>query len=68
MSKQPPTSMYQVMVLLSRYKSFQVLKVSPNKEIMKYAHVYALFLVFVFHSSCGQNQTNPPEDNIKDNR
>ena len=35
---------------------------------MKYAHVYALFLVFVFHTSCGQNQTNPPQDNIKYNR
>ncbi|HEV7783615.1 MAG TPA: two-component regulator propeller domain-containing protein [Chitinophagaceae bacterium] len=32
---------------------------------MKYAHVYTLFLVFVFHSSCGQNQTNPPPDKIK---
>ena len=32
---------------------------------MKYAHVYALFLVFVFHTSCGQNQTNAPQDNIK---
>jgi len=35
---------------------------------MKYAHVYALFLVFVFHTSCGQSQTNPPQDNIKYNR
>jgi len=35
---------------------------------MKYIQVYALFLVFVFHSSCRQNQTNPPQDNIKDNR
>jgi sugar lactone lactonase YvrE len=32
--------------------------------MMKYAHVYALFLVFVFHTSCGQNQTNVPQDNI----
>ena len=32
---------------------------------MKYVHVYALFLVFVFHTSCGQNQTNSPKDNIK---
>ena len=32
---------------------------------MKYAHVYALFLMFVFHISCGQNQTNVPKDNIK---
>ncbi|WP_278248468.1 two-component regulator propeller domain-containing protein, partial [Niastella populi] len=32
---------------------------------MKYAHVYALFVVFVFHTSCGQNQTNVPQDNIK---
>ncbi len=30
---------------------------------MKYVHVYALFLVFVFHTSCGQNQTNSPQDN-----
>ena len=35
---------------------------------MKYAHVYALFLMLVFHTSCGQNQTNVPQDNIKDNR
>jgi ligand-binding sensor domain-containing protein len=35
---------------------------------MKYAHVYALFLVFVFHTSCGQNQTNAPQDNIKYNK
>ena len=32
---------------------------------MKYAHVYALFLVFVFHTSCGQNQTDVPEAYIK---
>jgi ligand-binding sensor domain-containing protein len=32
---------------------------------MKYAHVYALFLVFVFHTSCGQNQTNVPQDNTR---
>ena len=31
---------------------------------MKYVHVYALFLMFVFHTSCGQNQTNVPKDNI----
>jgi hypothetical protein len=31
---------------------------------MRYAHVYALFLVFAFHTSCGQNQTNIPQDNI----
>jgi ligand-binding sensor domain-containing protein len=30
---------------------------------MKYTHVYGLFLLFVFHTSCGQNQTNPPQDN-----
>ncbi len=28
-------------------------------------HVYPLFLMFVFCASCGQNQTNVPEDNIK---
>ena len=33
---------------------------------MKYAHVYALFCMLVFHTSCGgQNQTNPPQDNFK---
>src|SRR5882724_4292683 len=32
---------------------------------MKYAHVYALFLMLVFHTSCGQNQTNEPQDNRK---
>jgi photosystem II stability/assembly factor-like uncharacterized protein len=32
---------------------------------MKYAHVYALFLVFVFHTSCGQSQTDVPEAYIK---
>ncbi len=35
---------------------------------MKHAYVYTLFLAFVFHTSCGQNQTNPPKDNIKYNR
>ena len=32
---------------------------------MKYPHVYALLLVFVFHSSCVQNQTGLSQDNIK---
>ncbi|WP_048905741.1 two-component regulator propeller domain-containing protein [Pedobacter sp. V48] len=32
---------------------------------MKYIHVYALFVMSVFLSSCGQNQTNAPKDNIK---
>jgi ligand-binding sensor domain-containing protein len=31
---------------------------------MRHAQIYPLFLVFVFHTSCGQNQTNPPQDNI----
>jgi len=31
---------------------------------MKHIHVFALFLLFVFHSSCGQNQTNVPQDNF----
>ena len=35
---------------------------------MKYIHIYALFLVFVFHSSCGQNQTHSPQDNIRQHR
>jgi hypothetical protein len=32
---------------------------------MKYVHVYAFFLMSFFHTSCGQNQTNVPKDNIK---
>src|SRR6185295_3050298 len=32
---------------------------------MKYIHLNALFLMFVFHTSCGQNQTNSPPDIIK---
>ena len=32
---------------------------------MKYQHVYALFLMVVFHTSCGQNQTHVPKENIK---
>jgi hypothetical protein len=34
---------------------------------MKYAHGYTLFLMFVFQTSCGQNQTTPPQDNFKYN-
>jgi hypothetical protein len=34
---------------------------------MKYAYVYALFLMFVFFTSCGQNQTRVPKDNINYN-
>jgi polyisoprenoid-binding protein YceI/sugar lactone lactonase YvrE len=32
---------------------------------MKYIHVFALFLMFVFCTSCGQNQTKVIQDNIK---
>jgi ligand-binding sensor domain-containing protein len=35
---------------------------------MKYIYLNALFLVFVFQTSCGQNQTNLPQDNIKSSR
>ncbi|QEC42496.1 ligand-binding sensor domain-containing protein [Pseudobacter ginsenosidimutans] len=35
---------------------------------MKYVQVYALFLVSVCYSSCGQNQTNVPQDKIKATR
>src|SRR5687767_5084920 len=31
---------------------------------MKHAYVYTLFLAFVFHTSCGQNKTEPHKDNI----
>jgi ligand-binding sensor domain-containing protein len=33
--------------------------------MMKYVLIYILFLMSVFHTSCGQNQTNVPKDNIK---
>lgn len=32
---------------------------------MKYAHVHALLLLFVFYSSCGQNKTTIAKENIK---
>ena len=32
---------------------------------MKYLHVYTLLLVLVFHTSCGQRQTNVPKDSTK---
>ena len=35
---------------------------------MKYAHVHALFLLFFFLTSCGQNQSNSPQDNIESSR
>ena len=31
---------------------------------MKYILINTLFLMFVFHTCCGQNQTNVPQDNI----
>lgn len=31
---------------------------------MKYTHAYSLFLMFVFCTSCGQNKTDLPKDNI----
>ena len=31
---------------------------------MKYVLIYTLFLMIVFHTSCGQNQTNVPKENI----
>jgi ligand-binding sensor domain-containing protein len=31
---------------------------------MKYIHLYAPFLMFVFQTSCGQNQTNVPQGKI----
>ena len=32
---------------------------------MKHIHVYALFLMSIFHTSCGQSQTNVPQDNTR---
>lgn len=35
---------------------------------MQYASIYSLFLMFVFHSSCGQNQTMPPSEKVREHR
>lgn len=35
---------------------------------MKYIHLNALFLLFVFYTSCVQSQTNPPQDKIRNHR
>jgi len=35
---------------------------------MKCSLIYVIFLMLVFYTSCGQNQTNVPQDNIKFNR
>lgn len=32
--------------------------------MMKYIHIYVLLLMFVCRTSCGQNQTNVPQDNV----
>ena len=32
---------------------------------MKYVLIYTLFWMLVFHTSCGQNQTNSPQDNTR---
>jgi hypothetical protein len=33
---------------------------------MKYEHVYALFLMVIFHTSCGgQNKPDPPKEKIR---
>lgn len=34
-------------------------------KIMKYIHLYTLFLMFVFHTSCGQNQPYVSKDNTQ---
>jgi len=34
----------------------------------KTVKLFTLFLMFVFQTSCGQNKTNPPQDNIKSSR
>ena len=32
---------------------------------MKYVLIYTLFLMSFFHTSCGQTQTNSPQDNTR---
>jgi ligand-binding sensor domain-containing protein len=34
-----------------------------NKKMKKYVKLFVLFLMAVFQTSCGQNQTNAPQDN-----
>jgi hypothetical protein len=38
-----------------------------EEKIMKYVLIYAFFLTSVFHTSCGQKQTEPHKDNINYN-
>jgi hypothetical protein len=54
------------MLIYSGTRAFRFLKFLKNKndKMINYFPVYTLFLMFVFHTSCGQNQTNVPQDNI----
>jgi ligand-binding sensor domain-containing protein len=41
------------------------IKRTENKNaLMKYSLIYSIFLMLVFHTSCGQNKTEPHKDNI----
>ena len=54
------------MLLYSGTRAFRLLKfLFIKRKMIKYQHLYALFLMSFFHPSCGQNQTNVPKDNIK---
>ena len=53
------------MLLYSGTIAFRLVKFLI-KEIMKYVHVYALLLMFVFNTSCkGQNKPDLPKEKIK---
>ncbi len=51
------------MELTSESLLLPTIRVNPKDKFMKYIHRYALFLMLVFCTSCGQNQTNAPQDN-----
>jgi hypothetical protein len=51
--------------VVSLYQTLIGYETKGHKKIMKDVLILTLFLMSVFCSSCGQNQTNSPKDNIK---
>ena len=56
------------MDLTSESLLLSTIRVNPKDKFMKYTHRYALFLMLVFCTSCGQNQTSVPKQNNRNHR
>jgi hypothetical protein len=39
-----------------------------QRKMKKHAHIYIVFLMVVFYTACGQNQTTPPHENLNRHR